>query len=144
MSLIKISYPSRIVCSKYIKMFILYKGNKIPFAIISDHSSWTTQPSFDIFSLANCHGKSFRVMDQHWVIATGLGFAFGRNFLEKEKKKVINCKPEWEDWYNRAVAKSAQNTHLILYKILYLLDTVDCRNSLFPSQMKAVVRNDTC
>lgn len=127
---IKISNHSSIVSSKYIKMFILYKVNKIPFAFISDHTLWTTQPSFDIFSLANCHGKSFRVMDQHWVIATGLGFASARNFLEEEKKILINSKPEWEAWYDRAVTKSAKSTHLMLNKILYFSDTVDCRNSL--------------
>lgn len=104
-------------------MFILYKVNKIPFAIISDYTLWTTQPSFDSFSLANCHRKSFRVMDQHWVLATGPGFASARNFLEEEKKILINSKPEWVAWYNRAVTKSAKNCHL--------MDTVDCRNSLF-------------
>lgn len=48
-----------------------------------------------------------------------------------EEKILMNSKTEWEARFDRAVTKSARNSHLMLYKILYLLKTVDCRNSLF-------------
>lgn len=53
-------------------------------------------------------------MHQPWVIATGLGLSSARSFLEEEKKMLINSKLEWKASYDRAVTKSAKNTHLML------------------------------